>query len=133
MVTLPFLALAFLLIVAFSLGIAVGAILKDPAAEVEKREPLSTKPRANIETIIAGRSNALKLLSDNKVFLDISNRKSSLDKQIRFIRPPDVPFKELVNKKPLDRIGWKHPIDIKVDLIDMPDILKKKPRDKKDE
>jgi hypothetical protein len=130
MVTLPFLALTFLLIVAFFIGIVVGATLKGPAGEVEKKETLSTKPRTYTITFTEDQLNIPKQLDENRVLLDISDWKPLLDKQIRFVKPPDVLIKELGDKKPLDRINWKSPIDIENDLINLRDESKKRPRNK---
>jgi hypothetical protein len=127
---MPFFAFAFFLIVAFLIGVVVGATLKGPADDPEKKDTPSTKLRTYTITFTEDQLNAPKQPGENRVFLDISDWKPSPGRKINLVKPPEVLNRELVDKKLLDRINRKPPIDIEKDLLKLRDERKKKARNK---
>jgi hypothetical protein len=132
MITLPFLALAVLLFVAFFIGFGIGATLKDPPGESEKSGTNSVK---SLPDTIKFKEDQLKYaqqVDGDRGFLDISDWKPSRGPKIKLAKPPDVPIIRPGDKKPLDRINWKPSVDELNDLNILREWRKKRGIDKRE-
>lgn len=122
---MPFFAFAFFLIVAFLIGVVIGATLRGPADDPEKKETSSTKPRTYTITFTDNQLTALKQSDENRAFLDISDWKPSPVRKINIVKPPEVLDMKLIDKSLSHRKDRNPLIKIDKDSIKLRDENKK--------
>jgi len=113
MITLPPVAFVILLAFTFFIGVGVGAILKDPADNNEKKDIFPNKPVKNPLPLSEYHLNNPQQLDENKMLRVTSIRKLPISKEFKLdesnnelIR--DIKLLDQKNRMPLiqDRIEW---------------------------
>lgn len=122
---MPFLAFAFFLIVAFLVGVVVGATLKGPADDPEKKDTPAAKPRTYTITFTDDQLTAPEQSDENRAFLDISDWKPSPGRKINIIKPPELLDMKLIDKSLSHRKDRNPLIKIDKDSLKLRDENKK--------
>jgi hypothetical protein len=101
MITLPFPALALFVIVAFFLGIGVGATLKDPPQNSESKKTFPAEPREYSVTVTIrdGQLSRSSLLGENRDLVNFIGRRQSIIREFKTVPLIDLPI-----TKPADQI-----------------------------
>jgi hypothetical protein len=132
MVTLPFLALVLLLIVAFFMGVVIGATLKGPSRDIDNKEGQSIKPGEYLFrlNVTEDQLKDSRQLGADKVVLDFDVAKPPIKGKINFIPPHDPLI--IDTKKTLDQNHLKPKLDIENDLSNLREWRNRKTKDKND-